>query len=65
VKVISKDLREGTRTAAKAATEQEAGSAAGQAPCAQLSRKDRAGRKRMATVTALYERARKGSTTSP
>jgi hypothetical protein len=55
VKMIAKDLREATRAAAKAAAEQEAGTAAGQAPSAQLSRKDRAGRKRMATVTALYD----------
>jgi hypothetical protein len=55
VSMINEDLREATRAAAKAAAEQEAGTAAGQAPSAQLSRPDRAGRKRMATVTACYD----------
>jgi hypothetical protein len=57
VAMIERDLREATRAAAKAGAEQRAGTAAGQAPSAQLSRRDRGGRTRMATVTAVYDAA--------
>ncbi|MBC9731345.1 hypothetical protein [Streptomyces sp. TRM68367] len=53
VAMIPAALREATRAAAKEA----AGTAAGQAPSAQLSRRDRAGRTRMASVTAVYDAA--------
>jgi len=57
VAMIPAALREATRAAAKAAAEESAGTAAGQAPSAQLSRRDRAGRTRMASVTAVYDAA--------
>jgi hypothetical protein len=55
VAMIERDLREATRAAARAGAEERAGTAAGQAPSAQLSRRDRGGRTRMATVTAVYD----------
>lgn len=55
VNMIPTALRETTRRAAQEAAEQAAGTAAGQAPSAQLSRRDRIGRTRMATVTAVYD----------
>lgn len=57
VAMIPAALREATRAAAKAAADAAAGTAAGQAPSAQLSRRDRAGRTRMASVTAVYDAA--------
>jgi hypothetical protein len=47
--------REATRQAARTTATEAAGTAAGQAPSAQFSRRDRAGRTRMATVTAVYD----------
>jgi hypothetical protein len=55
VAMIESALREATKQAARTAAEQAAGTAAGQAPSAQLSRRDRAGRTRMATVAAVYD----------